>query len=226
MFPISQIVINHKIPRGHSFYETTFDKIELPNLNNYDLRITNLTCQLDTSALYNIKTKNIARVYRGNDSNPFNITLNPGYYTSDSITSITSDAIQFENGYAYLHEYYPKIDLTDAPDLQNILKVNTIWQSPERSAETCDFSNGLNEFKIYSSVVKQSYSDITCPLTDFFVTAAIGLNNLVTYENLSIPVNVDHNFMKVWYILKNCENEEIAINSDIYINYVISILPK
>ena len=85
MFPISVISHQTVIPPNSPDYIEHFDKIELPNREEYDLRITTVNVSVDTTGLYNITSDNTMIANIGTSHMEFIITiLNNPMYTINS----------------------------------------------------------------------------------------------------------------------------------------------
>ena len=80
MFPISVISHQTVIPPNSPDYVEHFDKIELPNREEYDLRITTVNVSVDTTGLYNITSQNKMIASIGTTSH-MEFIVEAGYYT-------------------------------------------------------------------------------------------------------------------------------------------------
>ena len=63
--PISIINHNSVIPKNKSRYREHFNTIVLPKDHIY--KITNVTCKIDTTSLWNIQKENLVDVINSND---------------------------------------------------------------------------------------------------------------------------------------------------------------
>ena len=66
----------------------------------------------------------------------------------------------------------------------------------------------------------------TTTLCDIFVYKAVGLNNTVTYDNLNIPVHDANTIDHIKWQIRDRYDNPLNIDSPVYINFTISIIPK
>ena len=83
MFPISIISHQSIIPPHKPDYTETFQKIELPKRDEFDLKITQVTVSVDTTGLYNITADNILTANIGSSHNEY--IVEAGYYSLETL---------------------------------------------------------------------------------------------------------------------------------------------
>ena len=78
-YPISIISHQSIIPPHNPDYIETFQKIELPNRDEFDLKITQVTVSVDSTGLYNIVSDN--RLIANIGSSHAEYIVEAGYYS-------------------------------------------------------------------------------------------------------------------------------------------------
>ena len=145
MFPISVISHQTVIPPNSPDYVEHFDKIELPNREEYDLRITTVNVSVDTTGLYNITSNNTMIANIGTSHMEF--IVESGYYTMSSLENIISLINVDEDNYCVFN---CQVDFTNANDLRIILGYDNKLCSG-KSNRPIDISRGRNVLRVYSS---------------------------------------------------------------------------
>lgn len=213
--PISVISHQTTIPANTPDFMEVFEKVEFPNRDLYDLRITNINVSVDTTALYNITSTNklvASKTY----------TIEAGYYTTESILDMI-DCISIDsNNYTNTTS---TLNFTDAHDLQVIFGYDNVTSSG-KSQRPFDITRGRNVIKIYSSVMKQSIENEMSTLCDCFIYATMGLYNNINFDCLSIPVEEFSTLEKIQWNLCDKNEEPLSIDSPVYISFTISVIQR
>jgi len=220
--PIS--IINHTsvIPKNNSSYRETFNTIMLPTGNVY--KITSITCKIDTTSLWNITSTNVMTYINSNDQT-VTISLPAGYY---SLTELCSSlgVITVSNNRASVNNTCQSCDFTDAPDIANILKFDRkSYTTGSTSDKPVDITNNKAVIKIYSSIMQQTFG-IKSSFCDSLIHVTTGLNNVTTQDNLDISVANITNWDHIEWSLCDAADKPISLNSNVYINFTISVYPK
>ena len=196
-----------------------FDKIELPNREEYDLRITTVNVSVDTTGLYNITSQNKMIASIGTTSH-MEFIVEAGYYTMSSLENIISLINVDEDNYCVFN---CQVDFTNANDLRIILGYDNKICSG-KSNKPIDISRGRNVLRVYSSLIKQLLNNESSTLVDSFIYTTIGLYNTTTFDNLSIPIDDFSTIDRIHWIIKDRNNELLNINVPIYISFIISVI--
>lgn len=217
-------IINHNtvIPRNMSKYREEFDMITLPKENMY--KITSITCKIDTTSLWNIRQNNTVSILNNNNQT-MTYVISPGYYSIDNLYQTLAQTIDVNPSTlrAYVTDECQTIDLTNAPDIANIYHFERkVYSSGDRSNEPYDISNGQNVIRIYSSIMNQTFG-IKSSFIDNLIHVSIGLNNIITLDNLNIDVTKQPNFDYIEWNITDMYGNEITLNSNIYISFTISV---
>ena len=218
MFPISVISHQTVIPANSPDYVEHFDKIELPNREEYDLRITTVNVSVDTTGLYNITSDNTMIANIGTSHMEF--IVESGYYTMSSLENIISLINVDEDNYCVFN---CQVDFSNAEDLRIILGYDNIISSG-KSNRPIDISRGRNVLRVYSSLIKQLLNNESSTLVDSFIYTTIGLYNTTTFDNLSIPIDDFSTIDRIHWIIKDRNNELLNIDVPIYISFIISVI--
>ena len=219
MFPISVISHQTVIPPNSPDYVEHFDKIELPNREEYDLRITTVNVSVDTTGLYNITSQNTMIASIGTTSH-MEFIVEAGYYTMSSLENIISLINVDEDNYCVFN---CQVDFSNANDLRIILGYDNIICSG-KSNRPIDISRGRNVLRVYSSLIKQLLNNESSTLVDSFIYTTIGLYNTTTFDNLSIPIDDFSTIDRIHWIIKDRNNELLNIDVPIYISFIISVI--
>lgn len=214
--PISVISHQTTIPANTPDYMEVFDKVEFPNRDLYDLRITNINVSVDTTALYNITSTNKLVVADKT------YTIEAGYYTTDSILNVIDCVTIDSNNYTNTTS---TLNFTDAHDLQVIFGYNNL-NATGKSNKHFDITRGRNVIKIYSSVMKQSVENEMSTLCDCFIYATMGLYNNINFDCLSIPVDNFSTLEKIEWNIRDKNDEVLSIDSPVYISFTISVIQR
>ena len=88
------------------------------------------------------------------------ITVNGGYYTIDDLSNSESKTIDVnEQNLTYVTSNCECVDLSDAPDVTNIFKMEERVYEQDglvHTSESQDISNRQGMIRIYSSIMKQT----------------------------------------------------------------------
>ena len=218
MFPISIITHQSIIPPHKPDYTETFQKIELPNRNEFDLKITQVTVSVDTTGLYNITSDNILTANIGSSHNEY--IVEAGYYTLETLQEMIPIIDIDEHNY---NNFSCQVNFENAKDLKIILGYKNNIVSG-RSDYPIDITRGRNVIKVFSSLMKQSVNNEASTLVDAFVYQTIGLYNTVTFDNLSIPVDDYNTIDRIHYVIKDSNDELLVIPVTVYISFIISVI--
>ena len=219
MFPISVISHQTVIPPNSPDYVVHFDKIELPNREEYDLRITTVNVSVDTTGLYNITSQNTMIASIGTTSH-MEFIVEAGYYTMSSLENIISLINVDEDNYCVFN---CQVDFSNANDLRIILGYDNKICSG-KSNRPIDISRGRNVLRVYSSLIKQLLNNESSTLVDSFIYTTIGLYNSTSFDNLSIPIDDFSTIDRIHWIIKDRNNELLNIDVPIYISFIISVI--
>ena len=218
MFPISVISHQTVIPPNCPDYVEHFEKIELPNREEYDLRITTVNVSVDTTGLYNITSDNTMIANIGTSHMEF--IVESGYYTMSSLENIISLINVDEDNYCVFN---CQVDFSNANDLRIILGYDNKICSG-KSNRPIDISRGRNVLRVYSSLIKQLLNNESSTLVDSFIYTTIGLYNTTTFDNLSIQIDDFSTIDRIHWIIKDRNNELLNIDVPIYISFIISVI--
>ena len=218
MFPISIISHQSIIPPHKPDFTETFQKIELPNRNEFDLKITQVTVSVDTTGLYNITSDNTLIANIGSSHSDY--IVEAGYYSLETLQELIPIIQIDEHNY---NNFSCQVDFENAKDLKVILgyKNNTV---SGRSDYPIDITRGRNVIKVFSSLMKQSVNNDASTLIDAFIYQQIGLYNTVTFDNLNIPVDDYSTIDRIHYVIKDRNDELLDIPVPIYISFIISVM--
>ena len=78
--------------------------------------------------------------------------------------------------------------------------------------------------KSFSDIVKSDHNHNS--LVDIPIYVSQGLDNTLTLSNLCIPINTGYNTKYITFWLRNIYNEIIVLNSDLFISWTITCIPK
>ena len=93
------------------------------------------------------------------------------------------------------------------------------------ASEPFDITNGQSVIRVYSSINAQTFG-LNSPLIDNLIHVSMGLNNMITWDNLSIDVIEQSNWDYIDWMLTDANNNPISLNSNVYISFTISCYPK
>lgn len=218
MFPISIISHQSIIPPHQPDYTETFQKIELPNRNEFDLKITQVTVSVDTTGLYNITSDN--RLVANIGSSHVDYIVKAGYYTLQTLQELIPIIEIDEHNY---NNFSCQVNFENAKDLKVILGYKNNIVSG-RSDFPVDITRGRNVIKVFSSLMKQQINNEASTLVDAFIYQQIGLYNTVTFDNLSIPVDDYNTIDRIHYVIKDRNDELLDIAVPIYISFIVSVM--
>ena len=84
-----------------------------------------------------------------------------------------------------------------------------------------DITNGMSVIRVYSSINAQTFG-LKSPLIDNLIHVSMGLNNMITWDNLSIDVIEQSNLDSIDWVLTDANDRPISLNSNVYISFTIS----
>lgn len=218
MYPISIISHQSIIPAHNPDFTETFQKIELPNRDEFNLKITQVTFSIDTTGLYNITSDNTLIANIGSSHSEY--IVEAGYYSLETLQEMIP-IIQID-GHNY-NNFSCQVNFENAKDLKVILGYKNNIVSG-RADFPIDITRGRNVIKIYSSLMKQSVNNDASTLVDAFIYQTIGLYNTVTFDNLSIPVDDFSTIDRIHYVIKDRNDELLNIPVPVYISFIISVM--
>lgn len=229
MKPVSIINHNTIIPKNSGHYKETFNTVILPKSNIY--KITSITCKIDTTSLWNIRRTNVIKLVNTKNQTT-NLTINGGYFTIDNLCEATGKAIGINSdNLAYVTSNCVSIDFTNAPDFANMFRVErksynyTLGATDPIGTAVYDITNGLGVIKIYSSIMKQTFG-IKSSFIDNLIHVSIGLNNIITIDNLNIDVIEQSNLDSIEWLVTDMNDNPISLNSNVYISFTITCYDK
>ena len=100
-----------------------------------------------------------------------------------------------------------------------------IHQTADKANEPYDITNGLSVIRVYSSINAQTFG-LNSPLIDNLIHVSMGLNNMITWDNLSIDVIEQPNLAYIDWMLTDANDKPISLNSNVYISFTISCYAK
>ena len=227
-FPISIISHSSTIPANSPDYVEKFEKIEFPNRDLFDLRITSITAKVDTTALYNVIETNEVIIFLGGNFQDLIYKIESGYYSLQALSAATDGYLLFDsNGIPYCSNKCYRVDLQRAPDIKRICRISGwLIEQGQVLEKSADVSRGRNVIKIYSSLNQQPMNNESTTLCDIFVYKQIGLNNTVTYDNLNIAVNDSNTLDHIKWSIRDRYDNPLKISAPVYLNFTISVFPK
>lgn len=220
MRPVSIINHNTIIPKNVGRYRESFNTVTLPKNNIY--KITSITCKIDTTSLWNIRQTNLLKVVNSSDQSVY-LTVNGGYYSVDTLCEAAAKCIAIDsNNLAYVTSGCKSIDFTDAPDFCNIFHFEKkVYVPNEKVSEVYDIANGLGVIKVYSSIMRQTFG-IKSSFIDNLIHVSIGLNNIVSIDNLNIDVIDQSNLDSIEWLITDMNDNPITLNSNVYVSFTIT----
>ena len=218
MFPISIISHQSIIPAHQPDYTETFQKIELPNRDEFDLKITQVTVSIDTTGLYNITSDNKLIANIGSSHNDY--IVEAGYYSLETLQEMIPIIEIDEHNY---NNFSCQVNFENAKDLKIILGYKNNIVSG-RADFPVDVTRGRNVIKVFSSLMKQTINNEASTLVDAFIYQTIALYNTITFDNLSIPVDDFSTIDRIHYVIKDRNDELLDIPVPIYISFIISVM--
>ena len=224
-YPVSVINHNTIIPKNNARYRESFNTVIMPRDNVY--KITSITCKIDTTSLWNVRSTNVVKVV-DKQGHEMIYNVNAGYYTINELCNAVAGSIAInDKNLAYVVDsVVESIDLTNASDIANIFKLDQRIHTTGRSATVpFDITNGQSVIRVYSSINAQTFG-LNSPLIDNLIHVSMGLNNMITWDNLSIDVIEQSNWDYIDWMLTDANNNPISLNSNVYISFTISCYPK
>jgi len=208
------------IPRDTQFHNQEIDQFSIDLTNVTEQYISNITCSIDTTSLYNIRETNI--IYTPNTTTEL-IKLEPGYYNESNLRTYLSNVFTITDSAVTCIQ---DADISHAKCLKKILyhtinsnDYNIIHQSDYYDC-AADYTAGLSIIKVYSNIVKEVVANTS--LIDIPIYVSNGLDNIITRNNLYIPINITANTRTIELHLENVYNEVISLNQPTYINMVLN----
>ena len=102
---------------------------------------------------------------------------------------------------AYLNsDVATAVDLSGAPDYTSILKLEGVVSASTIATEPYDITNGMNVIRVYSSINAQTFG-LKSPLIDNLIHVSMGLNNMITWDDLAIDVIEQSNLDYIDWVL-------------------------
>ena len=150
----------------------------MPHNNVY--KITSITCKIDTTSLWNIRSTNVVKVVN-NQEYEMIYKVGGGYYTIDELCNAIAGLIAInDNNQAYVvSENAQSVDLSGASHIANILKLEGLLVPPMVASAPYDITNGMSVIRVYSSINAQTFG-LKSSLIDNLVHVSMGLNNMIT----------------------------------------------
>ena len=189
-------------------------------------KITSITCKIDTTSLWNIRRTNVVKV-ANNQEYEMIYNVGAGYYMIDELYNAIAGLIEInDNNQAFVvSENAQSVDLNGASDIANILRLEGLLTPDTVTSEPYNITNGMNMIGVYSSINAQTLG-LKSPLIDNLVHVSMGLNNMITWNNLSIDVIEQSNLDYIDWTLKDANDNPISLNSNVYISFTISCYPR
>ena len=220
-YPISIInhnsIITKNSPNGR--YREHFNTVILPKGNKY--KITSITCKIDTTSLWNIRKINTVLLCEQN-GNIKTYTVPGGYYTINDLCKTIDNSITINNeNRAVVGTKYKYVEVKDADDLENKFKLHDKENSGTIATDPYDIMNSQNVIRIYSSIMSQTFG-IKSSFIDNLIHVSIGLNNIITLDNLNIDVIDQSNLDYIDWQITDMDDKPISLITNIYISFTIS----
>jgi len=196
------------IPRNSEIYYQEFDPINIDTGGNQV--INNIVCSIDTTSLYNIREVNKIG----------DVTINPGYYPISKLSNLLSNYFTITDSSVTTKQ---SVDLSNAPSLQKILFHSNNIQRVENGYTiniSPDESGGLSIIKIYSNIVKDY--KVTTSLIDIPIYVSMGLDNVISRNNLNIPCYISNNTTLIKFYMTDIYDDIISLSQPVYLNIVIN----
>ena len=199
-YPVSVINHNTIIPKNNARYRESFNTMIMPRDNVY--KITSITCKIDTTSLWNIRSTNVVKVVN-NQGYEMIYNVGAGYYTIDELCNAIAGSIVINNeNQAYMvSENAQTIDLSGASDIANILRPKGVLTPPAVATEPYDITNGMSVIRVYSSINAQTFG-LKSQLIDNLIHVSMGRT------------------------LTDANDNPISLNSNVYISFTISCYTK
>ena len=219
-YPVSVINHNTIIPKNNARYHETFNTVIMPRVNVY--KFTSITSKIDTTSLWNILAMNVVKVMN-NQGYEMVYNVGAGYYTIDELCNAIAGSIAInDNNQAYMvAENAQSVDLSGASDIANILKLEGFLTPITVASEPYNITNSMSVIRVYSSINAQTFG-LKSPLIDNLIHVSMGLNNMITWDNLSIDVIEQSNLDSIDWVLTDANDRPISLNSNVYISFTIS----
>ena len=224
-YPVSVINHNTIIPKNNARYRESFNTVIMPRDNVY--KITSITCKIDTTSLWNIRSTNVVKIV-DKQGHEMIYNVNGGYYTISELCNAVAGSIAInDKNLAYVVDSVAdSVDLTDASDIASIFRLDQrVLTTGTIASEPFDITNGQSVIRVYSSINAQTFG-LNSPLIDNLIHVSMGLNNMITWDNLSIDVIEQSNWDYIDWMLTDANNNPISLNSNVYISFTISCYPK
>ena len=222
-YPVSVINHNTIIPKNNARYRESFNTVIMPRDNVY--KITSITCKIDTTSLWNIRSMNVVKVVN-NQGYEMIYNVAAGYYTIDELCNAIADSIAInDDNQAYVVDTVESVDLSGASDIANILRLEGVLSPPAVATDPYDITNGMSVIRVYSSINAQTFG-LKSPLIDNLIHVSMGLNNMISWDNLSIDVIEQSNLDTIDWTLTDANDNPISLNSNVYISFTISCYTK
>ena len=81
-------------------------------------------------------------------------------------------------------------------------------------------SGGLSIIKIYSNIVKDY--KVTTSLIDITIYVSMGLDNVISRNNLNIPCYISNNTTLIKFYMTDIFDDIISLSQPVYLNIVIN----
>ena len=224
-YPVSVINHNTIIPKNNARYRESFNTVIMPRDNVY--KITSITCKIDTTSLWNVRTTNMVKIV-DKQGHEMIYNVNGGYYTISELCNAVAGSIAInDKNLAYVVDSVAEsVDLTDASDIASIFRLDQkVHGTGTIASEPFDITNGQSVIRVYSSINAQTFG-LNSPLIDNLIHVSMGLNNMITWDNLSIDVIEQSNWDYIDWMLTDANNNPISLNSNVYISFTISCYSK
>ncbi len=196
------------IPRYTDVYYQKFDPINIDNGN--EQVINNIVCSIDTTSLYNIRETNTIG----------DVVIHHGYYPISKLSTLLSNYFTITDSSVTVKQ---DVDLSQAPSIQKILfHTNNLQRVVKNYTINIapDESGGLSVIKIFSNIVKDY--KVTTSLIDIPIYVSIGLDNVISRNNLNIPCYIPNNTTMIKFYMTDIYDDIISLSQPVYLNIVIN----
>ena len=138
---------------------------------------------------------------------------------SEDLTLSSEGILSFSNNVLTIKK---DVDFSNAKSLSRIFFHNSTTSLITQGKYNVvpDITGGLNIIKIYSNIVKDY--KVTTSLIDIPIYVSMGLDNVISRNNLGIPCYIPNNTTHLKFYLTDIYDEIITLNQPVYINIVIN----
>lgn len=198
------------IPRNTEVHYQVIDNTSMDTSPNSNQVVDNIVVSIDTTSLYNIRETNVVG----------DVTIHAGYYPLTKLQTVLSSYFTItDNSVTTLKD----VDLSQAKCVSRILfHSNDLARVVKGYVSNVapDITGGLSVIKIYSNIVKDY--KVSTSLVDVPIYVSQGLDNVISRNNLNIPVYIPNNTTLLKFYMTDIYDNLIKLSQPVYINIVIN----